>query len=124
MSIFSREGSRPRVSRFFFKSVIQLVFFFGAETWVVTPRMGRVLGVFHEQVAQQLTRRIPRQWVCGKWEYTSAEAERMETRFDIIETYIRRIHNTYVQYIATRSLLEISEATERKRGVQVGMRWW
>ena len=46
--ILSREGERPRVSGFFFKAVIQLVFLFGAETWVVTPRMGRVLGGFQD----------------------------------------------------------------------------
>ena len=36
-SILSGEGERPWVSRFFFKAVIQSVFIFGAETWVVTP---------------------------------------------------------------------------------------
>ena len=42
--ILSREGARPQVSGFFFKDVVQSVLLFGAETWVVNPRMGRVLG--------------------------------------------------------------------------------
>ena len=42
--ILIREGAEPRLSRFFFKDVVQLVLIFGAETWVVTPHMGRVLG--------------------------------------------------------------------------------
>ena len=46
------EGAEPRVSRFFFKSIIQSVLLFGAETWVVTPRMGLLLGGFQDQVAQ------------------------------------------------------------------------
>ena len=29
-----------------------------------------------------------------------------------------------MQYIATRSLLELCEDTERTPGVRVGMRWW
>ena len=29
-----------------FKSVVQAVLLFGAETWVVTPRMGKALGGF------------------------------------------------------------------------------
>ena len=41
----SSEGERPRVYEFFFKTVVQLMLLFGEETWVVTPRMGRVLGV-------------------------------------------------------------------------------
>ena len=42
--IHSREGEEPRVSVFFFKVVAQAVLLFGAETWVVTPCMVRVLG--------------------------------------------------------------------------------
>ena len=38
--IISREGTRPRVSNFFFKAFVQLVLLFGAETWVVTPPHG------------------------------------------------------------------------------------
>ena len=50
--ILIREGERPRVSVFFFKDVVQLVLLSGAETWVVTLRMGRVLGGFQDQVAR------------------------------------------------------------------------
>ena len=37
--ILSREGERPRVFGFFFKSVVQSVLLFGVETWVLTPCM-------------------------------------------------------------------------------------
>ena len=37
LRILIREGERPQVSGFFFKSVFQSVLLFGAETWVVTP---------------------------------------------------------------------------------------
>ena len=43
MRILIREGAQPRVSGFFIV-VVQVVLLFGAETWVVTPCMGRVLG--------------------------------------------------------------------------------
>ena len=42
--ILSSEGATPRVYGFFFKSVIQAILLFGAETWVVTPHMGKALG--------------------------------------------------------------------------------
>ena len=42
--ILSREGVVPLVSGFFFKAVVQAVLLFGAETWVVTPLMGKALG--------------------------------------------------------------------------------
>ena len=50
--ILSREGAKPWFSRFFFKAIIQSVFLFSAEKWVVTPFMGRVLGGFQYQVAR------------------------------------------------------------------------
>ena len=37
--ILSREGVRPQVSIFLFKSIVQMVLLFGAETWAVTPRI-------------------------------------------------------------------------------------
>ena len=47
-SILSREGAELRVSVFFFKAMVQLILIFGAETWVVIPRIGRVLGGFQD----------------------------------------------------------------------------
>ena len=44
LRILSREGAAPRVSSFFFEAVIQAVLLFGADTCVVTPRMGKALG--------------------------------------------------------------------------------
>ena len=55
MMFLSREGARPRVYRFFFKAIIRSVLIFGAETWVVNPRMGRALGGFQDQVARKMT---------------------------------------------------------------------
>ena len=46
MKILSREGEDLRLSIFLFKAIIQLVLIFGADSWVVTPCMGLVLGVF------------------------------------------------------------------------------
>ena len=37
--ILSRKVVRQRISRFFFKSIIQSVLLFDAESWVVTPHM-------------------------------------------------------------------------------------
>ena len=42
--ILSRGRAVPRVSGLLFKAVVQAVMLFGAETWVVTPRIGNALG--------------------------------------------------------------------------------
>ena len=37
--ILSREGADPKVSRHFYKAMSQPVLLFGAERWVLNPRM-------------------------------------------------------------------------------------
>ena len=99
---------------------------FGSETWVVTPRMGRVLGGFQDQVARRLTGRLPRQKTDGKWEYTlaAAAAARDEAGFQTMQEYIWRRQKTVAQYITTRSMLDLCEGLEKALEARVGMRWW
>ena len=112
------------MSGFFFKSVVQAVLLFGSETWVATPRMGRVLGGFQDQVARRLMGRLPRHKNDGKQEYTSAAAAREEAGLQTMQEYIRRWQNTVAQYIATRSMLDLCEGSEKASGARVGIRWW
>ena len=44
--ILIREGADPKVSGSFYKALAQAVFLFGAETWVLTPRMEQFLESF------------------------------------------------------------------------------
>ena len=46
MHILRREGAPLQVSSFFFKAVVQAVLIFGAQNWLVTPRMGKHLELF------------------------------------------------------------------------------
>ena len=78
MSILRREGAEPWVSGFFFKAMVQAVLILGVETWVVTPRTGRVLGRFQDQVERRLMGRLPRCKADGKWEYTLEATAREE----------------------------------------------
>ena len=41
-----------------------------------------------------------------------------------MEEYVRRCHNTVAYYIATRSLLDLCEGSERSPWARVGMWWW
>ena len=119
--ILSREGATPRVSCLFFKAVIQAVLLLGAETRLVTPRMGTALGRFQTQVARRLTGQIPQSRPGGMWKYTSAAAAREAAGFLKMEEYFRRGQNTVAQYISTQSLLDLCEGSERSPGSQVGM---
>ena len=90
------------------------MFLFVEYVWVFTPRMGRFLGVFQDQVAQQLTGRILQRRLYRKWEYTLVEAARAGLGFELMTAYIWRRQNTFVQYISTQFLLGLCEAAERK----------
>ena len=57
--IIIREGAASQGYGYLFKAVIQSVLFLSLETWVITPRMGRVLGGFQNLVARWLTERLP-----------------------------------------------------------------
>ena len=65
--ILSREGADKRISGKFFKEVVQQVLLFGAETWVLTPRIERALDSFMHGDAQRITGRQPRRGWDGKW---------------------------------------------------------
>ena len=85
LRIINREGETPRVSGFFFKDVIQVVLILGAETWVITPRMGKALGGVQTQVVRRLTGKLLRRTTDGTWKYTSAAAAREAAGFLTME---------------------------------------
>ena len=60
----------------------------------------------------------------GKCKYTLVVESREAVGFLTMEEYVRRIQNTVTQYIATRSLLDLCEGSERAPGARVGMQWW
>ena len=67
--ILSQEGEDTKVSGNFYKAVAQAVLLFGAETWVLAPRMERALDSFQHRVARRITGRQPMRQGGGIWEY-------------------------------------------------------
>ena len=51
----------------FFKAVTQAVLLFGAETWVLTPRMEQALRSFQHRATRRLTRRNHKSRGGGSW---------------------------------------------------------
>ena len=67
--VMSREGEDPKVSGHFYTAVLQAVLLFGAETWLLTPRMEWDLDSFQHRVARRLTRRLLMRRGGGSWDY-------------------------------------------------------
>ena len=58
--VLGREGADERTSGRFYLAIVQAILVFVLETWVTTPRIGRILGRFHHWVEQRITGKQPR----------------------------------------------------------------
>ena len=122
--ILGREGVTARIYGTFFKSVVQQVLLFGAETWVVTPRMERALSGFLHGAARRLTGRQARRGRNGTWNYPSLEGAMREAGLTDIGKSTANRQNTVAQYIATRPLLDLCKEDRAREGTRVPLRWW
>ena len=66
----------------FFNAVVQVVLIFGAETWVMTPCMGRYLGGFQHKVAQWITGRQTKRLLDGSRQYPPLDTAMQEVGFE------------------------------------------
>ena len=89
-----REGADSRTLVQIYLAVVQSVLLYGSETWVLTPRMQRVLGGFPHRAAHRLTVRQPRKWRDGSWVYSPLKDAMVEEGLQEVETYVSRHQNT------------------------------
>ena len=122
--ILSWEGTDKRVSGNFFKAVVQEVLLFGAETWVLTPRIERALESFQHGAARRITGRHPRRRGDGHWTYPPLNEAMREAGFEGIWKAVTRRQNTVAQYISTRPIMDLCERSTQRLGVRVHRRWW
>ena len=97
---------------------------FGAETWVVTPKMERSLSGFLHGAARRITGRQARREKDVDWHYPSLEWAMQEAGLTDIRMSILKRQNTVAQYIVTRPLLDLCEGARAREGAQVPLRWW
>ena len=122
--ILSREGADPKMSGHFYRAVSQAVLLFGAETWVLTPRMEWYLDSFQNRVLQRITGRQPSRQGGGSWDYLPLTEAMGEAGFEGIINSVTRRQNTVAQYIATGKSLDLCEQSTRRPGARVSWRWW
>ena len=103
--ILGQEGASPQVSGMFFKAVVQAVLLFDSETWVVTTRMGRALGIFQHRFTRRITGKQSKRRVYGSWEYPPLETAMEEACFEEMGAYVLKSQNMVAQYIATQTIL-------------------
>ena len=122
--VLVQEGAYPKVSRDFYTAVAQAVLIFGAETWVLTPRMEKALDSFQSRFARRITGRQPRRKKDRSWDYPLLAGALREAGMVGMRTSITWRQNTVAQYIATRPILNLCERATWRPGAQVSRRWW
>ena len=114
--ILSREGADKRVSGNFFKAVVQAVLLFGAETWLMTPRIERALESFMHRDALNITGKQPRRGGGGQWTYPPLKEAMREAGFEGIRKAVTRKQNMVAQYIVTRPIMDLCERATQRAG--------
>ena len=122
--VLGREGRDACTSGQIYLAVVLSVILYGSETWVINPHIGRVLGGFHHRVACMLTGRQPQQGRDGMWKDPLLEDAMTEAVLQEMETYVSLRHNTVTQFIATRAIMNLCLAEERRPGPRFSRRWW
>jgi len=123
--VLTRDGADPRVCSMFYKAVAQSVLLYCCETWVVTPRVLKVLEGFHHRVARRLSgmrpRYLPRE---DRWDYPPLEEAMEKAGLYSVQHCIGVRQNTLADNVATRPILELSMEAERQSGSSRRLFWW
>ena len=120
--VLIREVEDAQTSVNIYLAVVQLVLLYGSDTWVLTLRMQKVLGVFQRRVDRRLTVRQPQKGGDGGWVYPPLEDAMAEAGLREVETYVSCRQNTVAQYISTGPIIDLYMAVKRRPGPRVAMR--
>ena len=96
--------------------VVQSKIIFRSDTWVVTPQMMRTLGGLHNWVVWTIMGKLPKQRSDWGWEYPPIMEALREAVIEEFGVYIKQRQNTVVQFIYTRTIMEIFLESESHPG--------
>ena len=97
---------------------------YGSETWLITPRIRRVLGRFHYRGDRRLMGRQPQIRQDSGWLYPLMEEAMAESGLQELEAYISCHQSTAAQLIATRPIVYLCLAAAGRTGSRVSKLWW
>ena len=110
----------------FYRTIIQAVLLYGAETWAVSKTNLRKLRSFHHRAIRYMTRRHIWKLEEGKWEYPDHEELRKKCRLARIETEIEKRKENLRTFL-TEERPELWEEAKRTKPPARDVRkvlWW
>ena len=90
----------------------------------MSPQIGKVLGCFYHRVVRRLIGQMSQLNGDRTWTYPPLGGAMEEAGLHEIETYAVSHQNTVVQYIATRSSMDLFLSAVRHPRARVLERWW
>jgi hypothetical protein len=123
--LWRESRANTRVSRMFYKAVVQSVLLFGSESWVWSQSMVKTVEGFHNRVARRLLGKMP-VLTHGTWVYPPI-VEALETAaLYPVERYIASRRETVHTYVQRRPIYEICCQSKRLPGTPTGtaVLWW
>ena len=120
-----KEGADADVSVNFYRAVIQAVFLFGEETWVLLAPMAQRLEGFHVGFLRQVKKLKSKRRKNGLWRKVAADKVLQGSGTQPLETYLDRRHETVAEWV---TLQPIFKACVREKVYEGGRKlrepWW
>jgi len=122
--LLTRKGASRRTMGLFYKATVQAVLLYGAETWVLTQPLRRLLCSFHHRCARYLARMEHTQLEDGTWTSPPSATVCAAVGLQSIETYIKRRVATYLPFIQSRAILQVCQTSSATQAAANHPVWW
>jgi hypothetical protein len=123
--VLQSKNASPFDATRFYQAIIQAIFLYVSETWVISwTTLARLEG-FHICAAYQMANKNkPKHNPWNEWVYPRSEDVLKECRMTTIEEYIQICRQTIAVYVATRPIFDKCRQGEHKRGGVLHHWWW
>jgi hypothetical protein len=122
--ILSKKGANPKVMATFYKTIVQSVLLYGAESWVISKHMMSSLRSFHRRCARFITGKHIWQDIHGNWHQPSSKETLEAAGLWTIEEYIRRRKATVMAYVKDRPIYQRCMASKLIASNVNQLVWW
>ena len=114
--ILACNGATPLVFESFYKAIVQAVLLYGSKSWAMTDAMMKQLEQFHGKVACQILGCLPQRTGVNTWKYPPLVTAYEVTGLQPIQEYLRKRCSNIKDYIASRPILDLYQASPRYSG--------
>ena len=121
-----REGANAKTMATFYRTIVQAVLLYGAESWCVSKTNLRKLRAFHHRACRYMTGKHIRKIGEGKWEYPDHEQLRKSCQLLRIEEYVERRKQNLRMFL-TEERKELWEEVRKTRPPARDVKkilWW